>query len=108
MKTKLNLSSVGLLIIVAFHSAAQSRQDNFDSTTTTITEIIATPLADGGCSARWQGVNVSADGGTTLSVVTPQVDLQSALGIGRCNGLATQGLGRVNKALRLDPDGGVP
>lgn len=105
---KINLSTIGILVMLAFNAPAQSRLDSFDATTTTVSEIILNPLPDGGCAARWTGSNVSADGGTMLTVTTQQVELQAALAQGRCTGLAGNGVPRVNKALRLDPDGGVP
>ncbi len=96
------------VVLISVAAMAQSRLDSFDATTTAVTEIILNPLPDGGCAARWTGSNVSADGGTTLTATTPYLELQATVQQNRCAGLVNAGTPRVNKALRLDPDGGTP
>lgn len=97
-----------LLLVFAPTARGQTRLDQFTSTATSITEIVLNPLPDGGCAARWQGHNVSSDGGTELTAVTPQVELRTSVQQNRCAGLAAAGVPRVNRELRLDPDGGAP
>ncbi len=108
MKTNITSTVVLLAMLMASGSPAQSRSDSFDALTTSVSEIILNPLPDGGCAARWTGSNVSADGGSTLTATTNSLELTATVQQNRCDGLRTAGIARVNKALRLDPDGGTP
>lgn len=110
MKTLKSLVSKNLLLLLAFPFAlaalAQSRTDDFPLASVQVTEIVLTPREDGGCSARWCGSSVSADGGVSVAACTDSVELGGNLG--RCTGLVTAGTLRVAKALRFNVSPGAP
>lgn len=98
------LLAVALLAVAAF---GQQRQDSFDTSAATVTEVVARPLPDGGCEARWCAEVTSSDGGTTITSCTAEfVELKATVNQNRCAGLASAGLNRVLRQLRFDVDAG--
>lgn len=101
-----------LVILVALASVplvvAQTRSDVFDATQLAVTELVAHPLPDGGCSVRWCGGVASSDGGVSLQGCTEEFDLKGTANQNRCAALSAAGLNRLGRSLRFDVDAGSP
>lgn len=86
---------------------AQTRSESWDAAGVAVEEIHLVPLADGGCVANWCG-SVTGANGTVARDCTGNKTLSVAVNQNRCQGLATAGVPRLQKALAFDVDAGVP
>lgn len=94
-----------MAVLVAVGAVAQTRTDVYEGAPV-IDRMTVFPLVDGGCAVAWCGYVESADGGSRVSVCTDDVVVRATINVNRCNGLASAGIARVQRALRFDVDAG--